>query len=338
MDWHYSTGLLNSAMLHVSEFTGDERYSGYARMQAGYCLSNYERFSAGPGEDHRAFHFLRKFRELDHVGTECTALIGLVEKYPECRKEYMPFIRRAASHIRKGQERLDDGTLVRTWPRQHTLWADDLYMGLSFMAKYGVWKNDRKMLRDAVRQVENFTGYLLNRSNGLYWHGWDEQTGEVRGAHWGRCNGWVMLAMATLMDSVKDDKELIGRVLPVFQNHVESVCRHQDTSGMWHQVLDSPESYEESSCTAIFVYCISRGVINGWLDRSFAEAALKGWKAIRMGQISENHELRNVCVGTGIGDDLDFYLNRRKVDGEIHGTGLLIETGMAIVELKKNLK
>ena len=30
-------------------------------------------------------------------------------------------------------------------------------------------------------------------------------------------------------------------------------------------------------------------------------------------------------------------MKRRKVDGEIHGTGLLIEAGMAIIRLKKCL-
>ena len=195
------------------------------------------------------------------------------------------------------------------------------------------WKKDRKMLEDAVRQVELFDSYLLNKDNGLYWHGWDQQSGEVRGAHWGRCNGWMMFAMVTLMDYIKDNKALVDRVLPIFRNHVRNICRYQDSDGMWHQLIDDPQSYKESSCTAIYVYCIAHGIVNGWLDSSYASSALKGWDAICNGQISEGYELKNVCVGTGIGADKDFYRNRRKVDGEIHGTGLLIEAGMAMVRL-----
>lgn len=338
MDWHYSTGILNSAMVHLSEFTADDRYAEYARKQADYCLASYPFFAEGPSEDHRPFHFLRKFRELDHVGTECAALIRLVEKYPSLKKSYLRYIKKAAGHIRKGQARLEDGTLVRTWPNSHTLWADDLYMGLSFMSKYGVWKKDRRMLEDAVRQVELFNGYLLNTGNGLYWHGWDQQKGTVVGAHWGRCNGWMMFAMATLMDHIKDNKALMDRVLPIFRNHVRNICHYQDSDGMWHQLLDDSQSYKESSCTAIFVYCIAHAIVNGWLDSSYASVTLKGWDAICTSQISENYELKNVCVGTGIGVDKDFYRNRRKVDGEIHGTGLLIEAGMAMVKLRKHIK
>lgn len=338
MDWHYSTGILNSAMMHLSEFTADDRYAEYARKQADYCLASYPFFAEGPAEDHRPFHFLRKFRELDHVGTECAALIRLVEKYPHLKKSYMPYIDKAAGHIRNGQARLADGTLVRTWPNQHTLWADDLYMGLSFMSKYGAWKKDKKMLEDAVRQVELFNGYLLNDTNSLYWHGWDQQKGAVVGAHWGRCNGWMMFAMVTLMDYIKDNKALMDRVLPIFRNHVSGICRYQDSDGMWHQLLDDSQTYKESSCTAIFVYCLAHAIVNGWLDASYSQSALNGWGALTTGQISEKHELKNVCVGTGIGSDKDFYRNRRKVDGEIHGTGLLIEAGMAMVKLKKHIK
>ena len=337
MDWHYSTGILNSAMLHLSEYTGDDSYAEYAKKQVDYCLETYPCFSEGPADDHRPFHFLRKFKELDHVGTECAALIRLVEKYPHLKGSYGPYIERAAEHIRKSQARLADGTLVRTWPNQHTLWADDLYMGLSFMSKYGQWSKNKKMIEDAVRQVELFAKYLQNDTNSLYWHGWDQQKGTVVGAHWGRCNGWVMFAMATLMDHIKDDDALTRRVLPLFQTHVEGVCRYQDADGMWHQLLDCPDSYKESSCTAIFVYCIAHGIVNGWLDGQYSEAALKGWEALRSSQISENYELKNVCVGTGIGDTQEFYMKRRKVDGEIHGTGLLIEAGMAIIRLKKCL-
>jgi rhamnogalacturonyl hydrolase YesR len=250
----------------------------------------------------------------------------------------MPYIDKAAGHIRNGQARLADGTLVRTWPNQHTLWADDLYMGLSFMSKYGAWKKDKKMLEDAVRQVELFNGYLLNDYNSLYWHGWDQQKGAVVGAHWGRCNGWMMFAMVTLMDYIKDNKALMDRVLPIFRNHISGICRYQDSDGMWHQLLDDPQSYKESSCTAIFVYCLAHAIVNGWLDASYSQSALNGWGALTTGQISEKHELKNVCVGTGIGSDKDFYRNRRKVDGEIHGTGLLIEAGMAMVKLKKYIK
>ena len=33
---------------------------------------------------------------------------------------------------------------------------------------------------------------------------------------------------------------------------MEALAGYQDPSGMWHQVLDHPETFEETSCTAMF--------------------------------------------------------------------------------------
>ncbi len=69
---------------------------------------------------------------------------------------------------------------------------------------------------------------------------------------------------------------------------------------MWHQVLNHPESYEESSCTAMFILGIARGVNNGWLDKSYSEYALKGWNALS--KKIDNGIVHGICRGTGMGD------------------------------------
>ena len=37
-------------------------------------------------------------------------------------------------------------------------------------------------------------------------------------------------------------------------------------TGFWHQLLDRPDSYLETSATAIYAYAIAHGVNQGWLD------------------------------------------------------------------------
>ena len=41
--------------------------------------------------------------------------------------------------------------------------------------------------------------------------------------------------------------------------------RWQAPEGGWRQVIDAPESWVETSATAMFVYAIARGVREGWL-------------------------------------------------------------------------
>ena len=51
-----------------------------------------------------------------------------------------------------------------------------------------------------------------------------------------------------------------------------TVCRgvasRQSGKGLWHQLLDRPDSYLETSCTAMFSYSMAKGVNRGWLDAS----------------------------------------------------------------------
>ena len=335
MDWHYSLGVLDMAMLKMADRFGDVRYTDFVERQIDYPLSVYRKFGPETGEDHEPFHFLRKFNELDHCGAECAAMIELVRRRPDKAEEYSPYIERAAEHIRSSQARFPDGTLVRTWPYECTLWADDLYMGLSFMSRYGSLYGDGDMLRDAVLQVEKFHHYLWDSGTELLWHGWYGDLGQPAGAHWGRCNGWVMLATCQLLDVLGPQER--DTVLGLLKRQIDGIIPRQAASGLWHQVLDRESSYEESSCSAIFTYCIAHAVCEGWIDRRYASAALAGWEGLVRDKVTPEGELRDVCVGTGIGTDMPFYFNRPAVTGEIHGTGLLLEAGMEILRLKEML-
>lgn len=335
MDWHYSLGVLNMAMLKMADRFGEDRYVDFVECQIDYALSAYGLFGVTEGEDHEPFHFLRRFNELDHCGAECGAMIDLMARRPAKSAAYQRYVERAAEHIRRVQPRFSDGTLARTWPYRLTLWADDLYMALSFMSRYGDRYGDRQMLRDAVHQVERFHHYLWNPVSELFWHGYYGDLKQTAGAHWGRCNGWVMLATCQLLDVLPQGKR--RPIVALLDRQIAGVARRQAASGLWHQLLDREDSYEESSCSAIFVYCVAHAVCEGWLDARYASVALRGWEGLCREKVTPDGELRDVCVGTGIGTDLPFYYNRPKVDGETHGTGLLLEAGLEILRLKEKL-
>ena len=103
---------------------------------------------------------------------------------------------------------------------------------------------------------------------------------------------------------------------------------------MWHQVLDHPESYEESSCTAMFVLGMARGVQNGWLADDFRTMAIRGWQALEK-KIDEDGTVHGICRGTGIGYDLDFYFNRDTFDHDPRGLGAVMTAGLEVAKLYK---
>ena len=88
---------------------------------------------------------------------------------------------------------------------------------------------------------------------------------------------------------------------------------------MWHQLIDHPESYEESSCTAMFSYAFITGVKRGWLDKAtYGPAAQKGWLAL-VKHLDDKAELTDICVGTGQKTDIQYYLTRPRKTGDFHG-------------------
>ena len=231
-DWTYTTGILNSSLVQLSEVTGDKHYVEYALRQIEFPLANYNRVDPKPDADvdWNVFYALRRYDELDFVGTQNGALIDLGNYTGQPLHE--DYIQRGAEHIRHGQQRYADGTLVRDWPQKGTLWADDLYMGLAFMSRYGLAYSDKEMIADAVRQVDNFNKYLWNPKTGLYYHGFYSQSNQPAGYHWGRCNGWIMKGTCELLDVLRPDSEEFVRLLGYLKRQIDGLKPYQRPSGM----------------------------------------------------------------------------------------------------------
>jgi rhamnogalacturonyl hydrolase YesR len=96
-------------------------------------------------------------------------------------------------------------------------------------------------------------------------------------------------------------------------------------------VLDHPELWIETSCTGMFVYGLARGVNEGWLDRSFAASASSSFAALKT-KVTEDGNVDDVCGSTDVGD-LEYYLNRPRIKGDLHGFGSFLLAGAEIIRM-----
>ena len=88
---------------------------------------------------------------------------------------------------------------------------------------------------------------------------------------------------------------------------MRALAECQAESGMWHTLLDDPDSYEEASATAGFAYGILRGVHAGLLDQKWESVARKALRPI-LSLISEDGVVNQVSYGTPMGRiSRDFY-------------------------------
>ncbi len=333
--WAYPNGVLNMAMLNLGAYLNDEKYSNYAIQHIAFGFNNYKIFEERNRNTQNLPYPLRQIttmRELDDCGAIGASVIEVSNK--KKITEYREYIDRAAKHITEVQDRLPDGTLVRQGPYKITLWADDLYMSVPFLARMGKLTGDVKYYDDAVKQILNFTKYLWNDNKQLYYHCYYTDLQRNGVAHWGRCNGWIMMAQVHLLNFLPADHLQRPAIIANLDRQIVGIAKYQNPDGLWHQILDRTDSYLESSCTAMFVYSIARAINEGWIDKRYASIALAGWEGLKSQKITPEGQIKDICVGTGIQNDMAFYYQRPAMTNDTHGLGPIIDAGIEIMRLK----
>lgn len=334
--WAYVNGVLAVGMVQTAAVLKDAKYSDYARKNYDLIFSNLDFFKKqyDAGEKRPEYRPVFRIGSLDDCGAMSA---GLLDVYSfDKRKDYMDYLERVGDYILNKQLKLSDGTLSRNHPHNMTLWADDLYMSVPYLARMGKLTGDRKYFDFAIRQVENFTRYLYDSTTGLFFHCYysDENMNGV--GRWGRSNGWLAVAQTMLLDYLPADHPKRAELTRLLLRQIKGFSRYQDSSGMWHQVLDRPDSYLESSVTAMFTYTVAHAVNKGWIDKSYITIAQNGWEGLSR-KVTPDGELQDVCIGTNIAEDIRFYYTRPRETNDIHGLGPFLLAGTEIVQAKDKL-
>jgi len=191
-------------------------------------------------------------------------------------------------------------------------WIDDMYMvGMLQMQAYRATKETKYLDRAALQ----LAAYLkkLQTENGLFYHG------PKYHYHWGRGNGWVASSLAELLNDLPADHKLYPEILKSYQKMMAALLAYQSDNGMWRQIIDHEYSWAESSCTAMFAFAMSVGVNRGLLDAADYEPAVKKAEKALCAHVDRKGKIREICVGTGQQDDIEYYLNRPRTLGDFHG-------------------
>ncbi|MBB6107503.1 Rhamnogalacturonyl hydrolase YesR [Mucilaginibacter lappiensis] len=334
--WMYVNGVLTIGMVQMADVLGDKKYSDYSQRNFAFIFDNLGYFEAlrkakVPKVEYGAVFSISN---LDACGAMSAGLFD-VDALAN-RKDYKAYLSRSADYILNKQLRLPDGTLSRPVPRNMTLWADDMFMSIPFLARMGKQTGDSKYFDDAIKQVENFNKYLYDPNTGLFFHNYysDDQTNGV--GHWGRSNGWIAMATVELLNNLPANHPKRAEIIKLLLRQIVGYARYQDQTGLWHQLLDKPDSYLETSVTAMYTYAVARAVNQGWINEKYIAIAQEGWKGL-LTKVTVDGQLQDVCIGTNMDTDIKFYYTRPTELNDTHGTGafLLAGTEMLKAERKK---
>lgn len=205
------------------------------------------------------------------------------------------------------------------------MWIDDMYMITILQAQAYKVTGDKKYIERAGREM---VAYLdeLQKENGLFHHADDVPI------YWGRGNGWMAAGMAELLTYLPETDPNRDRIMEGYKKMMATLLTCQDQKGMWHQILDDADAWAETSGTGMFTFAFITGVKNGWLDaKVYGESARKGWIAL-CSYINTDGDVTDICIGTNKKNDYQYYLDREKVVGDLHGQATILWCANALLK------
>lgn len=329
----YEWGVTYAGAILAGEVTGDKRYTRYAADRINFVADVAARYrKAGTAAKATPVRNMLAPDRLDDSGAMSAAFIK-AQRAGIGGANVRPQIGVYLDWISKNQFRMGDGTLARQRPLPVTLWLDDMYMSVPGLAQMGALTGERAYYDDAVRQVLQFSQRMFVADKGLYMHAWAEGMDPHPAFHWGRANGWAVMAMVELLEVLPADHPGRPAVLAQLRAHVAGLAKVQSGVGLWHQLLDRPDSYLETSASAMYAYAIARAVNRGWIDRrAYAPVAMLAWQGVST-KVSPIGEVEDVCVGTGVAFDPAFYYFRPRHVRASHGYGPVLLAGAEVIAM-----
>jgi len=207
----------------------------------------------------------------------------------------------------------------------HTrMWIDDMFMITALQTQAYRATGDAKYINRAAKEMVLYLD-SLQKPNGLFYHAPDVPF------FWGRGDGWMAAGMAEILSSLPENNPDRTRIMKGYKTMMASLLKYQAPSGLWRQLIDEPTAWEESSSTGMFTYAMVVGVKKGWLDKkTYTPAARKAWLGL-VSYIDENADVKDVCEGTNKKNDKQYYLDRKRIVGDLHGQAPILWTAAALM-------
>jgi rhamnogalacturonyl hydrolase YesR len=197
-----------------------------------------------------------------------------------------------------------------TW--QTRMWIDDMFMITAVQSQAYRATGDETYINRAAKEMVLYLD-TLQKPNGLFYHAPDVPF------FWGRGDGWMAAGMSELLRSLPKNNPDRPRIMQGYKTMMASLLKYQAEDGMWRQLIDDPQSWKETSCTGMFTFAFITGVKEGWLDAAtYGPAAKKAWLSL-ITYINKDGDITEVCEGTNKKNDRQYYLDRKRNVGDLHG-------------------
>lgn len=207
---------------------------------------------------------------------------------------------------------------------QTRLWIDDMYMVTTVQAAAYRATGDKKYIDRAAKEMILYLD-SLQRPNGLFYHAPDVPF------YWGRGNGWVAAGMTEMLLALPENNPMRMRIMQSYQKMMTTLLKYQTSQGVWRQLITDSTAWPETSGSGMFTYALITGVKQGWLNKKiYGPASRKAWLGL-ISFLNDKGEMTNVCEGTNKKDSRQYYLDRKRNIGDLHGQAPVLWCAAALL-------
>jgi unsaturated rhamnogalacturonyl hydrolase len=165
--------------------------------------------------------------------------------------------------IRHAAPRNAEGILFHTFDKPE-MWSDGLNGAPPFLAAMGFYD-------EALKQIEGYRKLLWNKEKKLLAHIWDDGRQQFKDASfWGGGNGWAAAGLTCVVRNLPAERRGDRVRLAEFAREIVDGClAHQRADGLFHNVVDRPETFVETNLAQMLAYAVYTGVADGWLPTDY---------------------------------------------------------------------
>ena len=195
---------------------------------------------------------------------------------------------------------------------------------------FGHVLGDVRYFDEAARLLEINRGYLEDPLTGLWYSRWGSALHPSRPnpGLWARGNGWLANAWGRTMRLWDTSHGGYGPVLSAWQAFCASIAACQTESGMFRQLLNREDCFEETSASGLFCSAFANGVRFGTLPDHFGSAAWRAFRGLRA-VVESDGGIHNVSTyAGGYNFERQYYSCARYCDP--HGDGTVMSACAAL--------
>ena len=337
--WNYIDGCMITALLAMSDITGDARYFNFAESFIDWFVL----------DDGTIRTYDRKKYNLDDIN-EGRVLFPLYAKTG--KEKYKKAAENLYRQIRE-QPRTFEGNFWHKAIYPNQVWLDGLYMAQPFYALYETTFGSGDV-SDTLSQIANVRLRMFDEARKLYYHGYDASrtifwADPVTGCSknfWLRSIGWFSVALIDLCEILPNGAGR-DRLCEIFNELIAGVAPYADKeTGLYWQVVDQggrEGNYLETSGSSMLAYAMLKGARLGVLPKEYAAKGEKTFRGIVDKYLSFTDgelNLGGICLVAGLGPEnnprrdgsYEYYISEPVVENDAKGVAPFV---LCYTEIKR---